>query len=454
MAIQPIKYQLEEYKSGPFFEGIKEGAEMQRILAARDLAQAQTIEAQQKAQQAALLQQRRESAFSRLNAPDANSQDFFNAAMLANEQEAKVIAARMKQNDEAQNRAAISRVSPTVFALHANKPERAIAELEMQMQAHEGDPETQQVFQRRIDAIKSDPRSAKLGLTAEMSLIPGAKEVIDNILKLTAEERAQEQAKVDIRKGTAEATSAEAKAEFARRQEIASLKQKAASAGLSVAQTNQSLAQTKNLEEQGRMLALDFKAALNGLPLPSKGKGESSEDERKAGGWFAQADNAYRNMLSAMYTKKGAQTGAENPGLLETIAPFGQGFVRSPERQRFVQASESLSEALLRAATGAGITKDEAAQKARELTPSYSDDESTKAQKLAAIPVYLQSLHSRAGREAPRNYQLPQPPIQTEQPQGMPQGKTGVTVTLPNGQSFVFPNQQAADQFKARAGVR
>jgi hypothetical protein len=194
MAIQPIKYQLEEYKSGPFFEGIKEGAEMQRVLAARDLAQAQTIEAQQKAQQAAALQQRRESAFSRLNAPDANSQDFFNAAMLANEQEAKVIAARMKQNDEAQNRAAISRVSPAVFALHANKPERAIAELEKQKQAHEGDPETQQVFQNRIDAIKNDPRSAKLGLTAEMSLIPGAGDVIDNILKLTAEARAEAEA--------------------------------------------------------------------------------------------------------------------------------------------------------------------------------------------------------------------------------------------------------------------
>lgn len=433
------------------FTGQMQGLELQ---ARMQQAQAQAIAEQQKAQQAALLQQQRQAAFDRLNAPDVTPDDYRNAALLGNKDQAEVIMKMMAQGDESKNRAAIGKLSPIVFALHANKPERAISALEQQKQAYEGNPEVQQELQSRIDAIKADPEAAKLEITGMMSLIPGADKALKNLLDLTADRRAQEQSKVDIRKGTAEATSAEAKAEFARKQEIASLKQKAASVGLSVAQTNQSLAQTKNLEEQGRMLALDFKAALNGLPLPSKGKGESSEDERKAGGWFAQADNAYRNMLSAMYTKKGAQTGAENPGLLETIAPFGQGFVRSPERQRFVQASESLSEALLRAATGAGITKDEAAQKAIELTPSYSDDESTKAQKLAAIPVYLQSLHSRAGREAPRNYQLPQPPIQTEQPQGMPQGKTGVTVTLPNGQSFVFPNQQAADQFKARAGVR
>jgi len=282
-------------------------------------------------------------------------------------------------------------------------------------------------LQSRIDAIKADPEAAKLENTGMMSLIPGADKVLENLLKLTAERRAQEQAKVDIRTKTAEATSAEAKSEFARRQEIASLEQKAASIGLSRAQTNQSLAQTRNLTEQGRMLAIDFKAALNGLPLPSKGGGTkpaaaATEDERKAAGWLSQADNAYKNMLSSMYTKEGKKTGAEKPGFFETIAPFGEGALRSPERQRFVQASESLGEAILRAATGAGVNKDEAAQKARELTPVFTDDESTRKQKLAAIPMYLQSLQTRAGRAAPEDYLIPQPPGQLEQPQGMPQG--------------------------------
>lgn len=406
------------------FTGEMQGLELQ---ARMQHAQAQAIAEQQKMQQAALLQQQRQEAFARLNAPDVTPNDYRNAALLGNKDQAEVIMKMMQQSDEAQNRAAISKLAPIVYALHANKPEKAIASLEQQKKAYEGNPDVQQELQSRIDAIKADPEAAKLENTGMMSFIPGADKVLENLLKLTAERRAQEQAKVDIRTKTAEATSAEAKSEFARRQEIASLEQKAASIGLSRAQTNQSLAQTRNLTEQGRMLAIDFKAALNGLPLPSKGGGTkpaaaATEDERKAAGWLSQADNAYKNMLSSMYTKEGKKTGAEKPGFFETIAPFGEGALRSPERQRFVQASESLGEAILRAATGAGVNKDEAAQKARELTPVFTDDESTRKQKLAAIPMYLQSLQTRAGRAAPEDYLIPQPPGQLEQPQGMPQG--------------------------------
>jgi len=109
-----------------------------------------------------------------------------------------------------------------------------------------------------------------------------------------------------------------------------------------------------------------------------------------------------------MYTKEGKPTKAEAPGIMETIAlePL-KGIVRSPERQQFVQATSSLSEALLRAATGAGVNKEEAAQKVAELTPVWSDDEATKKQKLDAIPMYLQSLQARAGRAAPKDYKVP-----------------------------------------------
>jgi hypothetical protein len=45
--------------------------------------------------------------------------------------------------------------------------------------------------------------------------------------------------------------------------------------------------------------------------------------------------------------------------------------MRGADRQKFMQGSSSLSEALLRAATGAGVNKDEAAQKIQELTPVF-----------------------------------------------------------------------------------
>jgi hypothetical protein len=118
-----------------------------------------------------------------------------------------------------------------------------------------------------------------------------------------------------------------------------------------------------------------------------------------------------------MYSKEGKPTGAEKPGVIEsglgTIPLIGEGsaaLARGTDRQKFTQAASSLSEALLRAATGAGVNRDEAKQKLEELTPLFTDDADTRKQKLEAIPMYLESLKSRAGRAAPSGYQVPQPP--------------------------------------------
>jgi hypothetical protein len=137
-----------------------------------------------------------------------------------------------------------------------------------------------------------------------------------------------------------------------------------------------------------------------------------------------------------MYTKAGKRTGAEMVGTGELA--LGK-FAQSPERQNFVQAASSLSEALLRAATGAGVNKDEALQKLEELTPTYFDTEENIKQKLAAIPVYLDSLKARAGRAAPADFKIPT--------------KEGVTEAKPfsvtvSGATYNFPTQAAADTFK------
>jgi len=62
-----------------------------------------------------------------------------------------------------------------------------------------------------------------------------------------------------------------------------------------------------------------------------------------------------------------------------------------------MQGASSLSEALLRAATGAGINQYEAEQKVAEITPKYGDSDEVVAQKMAAVPLYLESLKLRAG---------------------------------------------------------
>lgn len=127
-----------------------------------------------------------------------------------------------------------------------------------------------------------------------------------------------------------------------------------------------------------------------------------TEDQSKAAGWLTQAENAYKNMLSSGFDKKGAPTPSAYPGpadLLERVPVIGgaANMLRTADRQKFIQASSSLSEALLRAATGAGVNMDEAKQKIQELTPVFGENPATTKQKMDAIPLYIQSLKIRAG---------------------------------------------------------
>ncbi|MGC4062950.1 MAG: hypothetical protein QM749_19760 [Aquabacterium sp.] len=139
---------------------------------------------------------------------------------------------------------------------------------------------------------------------------------------------------------------------------------------------------------------------------PGKSAGNASEDERKAAGWVAQAENAWKNMQAVAFDKKGGLITDAKPGFWESVPGLPEGarnFSRSEGRQRFVQAASSMSEALLRAATGAGVNRDEAIQKIREITPQVFDGEAVIKQKMDSIPVYLKSLRQRAGRALPQD---------------------------------------------------
>lgn len=133
-----------------------------------------------------------------------------------------------------------------------------------------------------------------------------------------------------------------------------------------------------------------------------------TEDQAKATGWLVQAENAYKNLKKVAFDKDGKLTGAARPGVADAIAgipfvgsPIGN-TLRSADRQKFNQAASSLSEAFLRAATGAGVTREEALQKIQEITPVWGEDEETSKQKLASIPLYIESLKVRSGPGAPK----------------------------------------------------
>lgn len=166
--------------------------------------------------------------------------------------------------------------------------------------------------------------------------------------------------------------------------------------------------------ELTRKQQLDIEKAktggTNGLP-------KLTEDQGKAMGWLSQANNAYKNMNNVIYKKDKegnpilnngqpvinydvAQPSTIEAGLSNIGLEGTANMLRSAPRQQFLQATSSMGEAILRAATGAGVTRDEAIQKQRELTPQFTDKPEVIQQKLNAIPVYLESLKARAGAGA------------------------------------------------------
>lgn len=137
---------------------------------------------------------------------------------------------------------------------------------------------------------------------------------------------------------------------------------------------------------------------------PKTSNEKPSEDERKAAGWFAQADLAIRNMDEALKLDPNASIQPMSEVFTQNIPIFGEAITQSQRtgpRQMFAQASESMAEALLRAATGAGINESEARQKVRELVPVYGDKEVNIAQKKRGYKMYMAGLRARAGRAMP-----------------------------------------------------
>lgn len=162
-------------------------------------------------------------------------------------------------------------------------------------------------------------------------------------------------------------------------------------------------------QKDGRLFTYDASGQATpyaGPVNPKVSTAQPTEDERKAAGWFAQANNAMRNVQGVLLRNGQASM----PQLSERLAGFVPGVgediannLRNEDRQQFVQAAGSFAEAALRAATGAGVNLDEARQKVAELTPQLGDKPGNIKQKMDAWQVYMDSLKTRAGRALPSN---------------------------------------------------
>jgi hypothetical protein len=420
-----------------------------------------------------------QDGLTKLRQPGATVEDVSNLAMILPKDQSESVLKAWALKTDAQKQNALSRTGKVVSALFAGENDIAqqLINDEAVAMRNSGNEEGAKFLETWRGITEINPTATERFFTAQLLQLPGGDKIVENVIKLGAEKRAEAEAPSKLTEQKAKAALAVQNAEnavatapddvalakarrefeqakaakeavdakYAERIAVDAIIKRAADLNLTKSQTNKVLVETRNLTETGKMLKLDYEAAVKGVPLPSKNTGanvgNATEDERKAAGWLSQADNAYKNMLSAMYTKEGKRTGAEEPGVGEAI--FGN-IARGADRQNFVQAASSLSEALLRAATGAGVNADEAKQKLEELTPLLTDGAAVVGQKLAAIPVYLDSLKARAGRAAPTDYRIPTKESVTAAKE--------ITITV-GGKTFSFPTQDAADAFKKAAGI-
>lgn len=196
-----------------------------------------------------------------------------------------------------------------------------------------------------------------------------------------------------------------------------------------------------------------------GVFIPASGRRspKMTEDQAKATGWVVQAENAWKNMQAVAFGEDGKLTSAATPGFGDAVAalPFGIGessgnHFRSADRQKFIQGASSLSESLLRAATGAGVNRDEAIQKTREITPVWGDSSEVIAQKLGSIPLYIDSLKARAGPGAGVANEV----IEKDAARHAGQAAGKFSVTAPNGKTYDFPDAKSLANFKLTTGIR
>ena len=139
----------------------------------------------------------------------------------------------------------------------------------------------------------------------------------------------------------------------------------------------------------------------SGPVSPKETNAAATEDQNKAAAWYQQATKAANDMAAALAADPEASRASPLESTLSVIPHVGGGLAnanRTGPRQRFLHGASSFSEAVLRAATGAGVNEQEALQKIQELTPVFGDKPDEIAQKLAQQPMYLATLHQRAGK--------------------------------------------------------
>lgn len=223
-----------------FTSGLQFGADIQQIQAGTELAK-------QKARQAEILAERGVSLqgyIDKIQAGTATAADYQNASILANKDQAENIRKAFEARSAQENQASLTETSKIVSAFKANAPSLGIQMMEDRALAlsNAGKVSEAAFMDNLVELAKESPKQVGDYLASQMTLIPGGTDMLDNVLKLTEEQRAQ----------AAEGREAEL--------HPIEVKQLQADLGLTDAQVEETKKRTKKLGAEIQKLAMEIES--------------------------------------------------------------------------------------------------------------------------------------------------------------------------------------------------
>jgi hypothetical protein len=300
--------------------------------------------AQEKAQREAEQQKQIQESFARLRQPNATARDYANLSMLLPEAQAKSVRESFGMLSAERQLAALQQAGQVLSAFKSGNSDIAIRYLDQQIEGkrNSGDEAGAKFLETWRDVAKVDPKATEDYFGYTISQMPGGDKVITSAIALSGEGRAAAKAPAELREAVAKADKAESdakialanatnapeiaaaetqlkkaqaetariKALFTERMEIADLDAKAATLGLTRAQTNQVLAQIRKLgvETQKVVLELEASKTPNGtIPEEKRPDAEARfrkeyNDQTKP---YQEVKAAYGRVLSSQDTAVG-----------------------------------------------------------------------------------------------------------------------------------------------------
>jgi hypothetical protein len=162
------------------------------------------------AEQQRLATEKYNQALSRLSSPTATAADFENMIMISGKDQAANIKTVMESRSAQQNQAALKQVAPIAFAFKTGNVEQGITRLMQDAEAarNSGDNQEATYLTQLAEQAKTQPENIGNLFASKMVLIPGGKDALDNLLKLTQENRAAALAPSVLKKSVADAEDA------------------------------------------------------------------------------------------------------------------------------------------------------------------------------------------------------------------------------------------------------